>query len=549
MLEVEDCALGVCLVCPGARIPVPDAYMEFFLPPGPWALPGCRVEATQRKVWSVHSEPLELMRIRTQVLPLSLAGMAYNWPVSKTQSFLTAKRAASFDVLELPLGSVGFDSIRVVGTGVPRVLVVALSSGTWLSLPWKGTERRAHSAQEYREYARGFDLVCHYGLGLGGVDMRLNDSLEETLGRLGLGLEGDALDRTVRLQEHLEAIDAFVAETSLSRSHRRPRGLSSIIAQELEGQYVFPLPGDQTHLQVKGYRELWEAKARGEQYEGGLVLDAAPGLYGENPVVWLDWNSTYPGIIRGLNIDRSSMLGDGTFALEPRGVVPGILDRLQGTREAARGSRTRERAVKLLMSKFYGDMGDTRSLSCNLLGATTITAVQRGRLVGLSLEIPLAFPCSVLGGHTDSVALLLLSCGTIEEGRVQGGKMRDWVNARGEGTVKLEEPSQPTWILNKTQYVKVVGGVLQMKGLETRSNSQFTNETLAGLLGCIMLHGAGDPEAYLEARRALPGFTEDTERVVGRLLGQKAKRKGTGGPKTPRKKPCMMSMDEVYNVD
>jgi len=148
---------------------------------------------------------------------------------------------------------------------------------------------------------------------------------------------------------------------------------------------------------------------------GGAVLDSVPGLFRD--VAVFDWKSLYPSLIRTFNLDPLAHARPGENAIvAPNGarfsrseaILPGIIERLLASREAARrrGDRHADQALKIMMNALFGVLG---AASCRFFDpaiANAITGFGQQTLAWTRDAFEQA-GVRVLYGDTDSVFVQL----------------------------------------------------------------------------------------------------------------------------------------------
>jgi DNA polymerase-2 len=153
-----------------------------------------------------------------------------------------------------------------------------------------------------------------------------------------------------------------------------------------------------------------------EPQGGGHVLEPLPGLYAN--VVFLDFRSLYPSLIRTFEIDPLNLVRPEAGQEDPdpivapneaafrrrKGLLGAILDELMPRREEARraGDAVKSQAIKILMNSFYGVLGTPACRFHDPRLANAITSFGREVLLWCQRRIE-ADGRRVLYGDTDSL--------------------------------------------------------------------------------------------------------------------------------------------------
>jgi len=121
-----------------------------------------------------------------------------------------------------------------------------------------------------------------------------------------------------------------------------------------------------------------------ETYRGAIRL-ARKGIYSN--VMYVDFRSFYPEIVRAYNISPETLLPREnskklpTFKIEPRGVLPALIDRILEEKEKARKTKkqnpVRYQLIKILSVASYGQLGNPQSRIYSLDCAEAVAGYAR----------------------------------------------------------------------------------------------------------------------------------------------------------------------------
>jgi DNA polymerase elongation subunit (family B) len=198
--------------------------------------------------------------------------------------------------------------------------------------------------------------------------------------------------------------------------------------------------------------------ASDEGYEGAIVLDPMPGIYDNDPITVMDYNSLYPSSMIERNISHDSIVIDKKYDNLPgieyidvtydsfkwvqdgnkkakkkikcgvetcrfaqfpdgkKGILPRILQFLLKTRKDTKKLMKNETdpfkkevydgqqlAYKVTANSLYGQTGASTSAICNKKIAASTTATGRDRLVFAKDFVLKNYDCEVVYGDTDSI--------------------------------------------------------------------------------------------------------------------------------------------------
>ena len=263
-----------------------------------------------------------------------------------------------------------------------------------------------------------------------------------------------------------------------------------------------------------------ERKERG--LKGAFVLKPDVGLH-EKCVVYLDFKSMYPSIIKAYNICPTTLLTqrkDVEFLETPngarfvsekvrKGIIPQILTYLLETRdkikkemkaaqdpEKRRYLYAKQYAFKTIANAFYGYLGYIRAKLYILDIANAITSTGRETIKLTKKIVESKTPYKVVYADTDSV-MVKLDTEDLEEAFKIGKELSQLINEEIKHLqIKIESVFKTLLILSKKRYAgwsfePVEGGwreSLVTKGIETvrRDWCDLVSETLEEVLNAIL---------------------------------------------------------------
>ncbi|HDM05923.1 MAG TPA: DNA polymerase elongation subunit, partial [Candidatus Aenigmarchaeota archaeon] len=280
--------------------------------------------------------------------------------------------------------------------------------------------------------------------------------------------------------------------------------------------FVIPCKPDSDEITKRNM----ERKERG--LKGAFVLKPDVGLH-EKCVVYLDFKSMYPSIIKAYNICPTTLLiqkKDVEFLETPngarfvsekvrKGIIPQILTYLLETRdkikkemkaaqdpEKRRYLYAKQYAFKTIANAFYGYLGYIRAKLYILDIANAITSTGRETIKLTKKIVESKTPYKVVYADTDSV-MVKLDTEDLEEAFKIGKELSQLINEEIKHLqIQIESVFKTLLILSKKRYAgwsfePVEGGwreSLVTKGIETvrRDWCDLVSETLEEVLNAIL---------------------------------------------------------------
>jgi DNA polymerase-2 len=331
--------------------------------------------------------------------------------------------------------------------------------------------RRSKAIVPGRQVLDALWLVRTAGMGL--EDYRLETVAQSVLGR-GKRIEelpGEsrtaAVERLYR-QEPDKLCEYCAEDTRLALDILLKEGLLDIAVRK---SLLIGISLEQTSVSVAAFEFLYteHLHQRGivaptlgidqdslERTPGGGIITPRAGLF--RNVLTFDFKSLYPSIMRTFNIDPLTRIrldrappapagpeapplrapNGAEFSRQP-GILPGILDRLFESREAARqrGDRRAVYAYKIVMNSFYGVLGTPgcRFAASDLAGAITTLGQ---RILYWARDQVGTMGYEVIYGDTDS--LFVLSPAETAPGQLAdlGSRLAAAINDRAREFVRSE---------------------------------------------------------------------------------------------------------------
>jgi len=263
---------------------------------------------------------------------------------------------------------------------------------------------------------------------------------------------------------------------------------------------------------------------RKEGLKGAFVLKPEVGFY-DKCVVYLDFRSMYPSIIRSFNICPTTLLREseektkflqtpnGTKFISPKikqGIIPKIIKHLLDTRDKIKKDMKQARkperkrylyvkqyAFKTIANAFYGHLGYIRAKLYILDIANSITSTGRDMIKKTKETVESKTPYRVIYADTDSV-MVGLKTDDIKEAFKIGGEISELINEDIKRILelKIESVFKTLLILAKKRYAgwnfePVDSGweeSIITKGIETvrRDWCDLVSETLQEVLETIL---------------------------------------------------------------
>jgi DNA polymerase I len=262
---------------------------------------------------------------------------------------------------------------------------------------------------------------------------------------------------------------------------------------------------------------------RTEGLKGAFVLKPDIGFH-DKCVVYLDFRSMYPSIIRSFNICPTTLLleqkeieysqtPNGSKFVSPQikqGIIPEIIKYLLDTRAKIKKEMKRSRkperrrylyskqyAFKTVANAFYGHLGYIRAKLYVLDTANAITSTGRDLIKKTKQIVETEMPYKVIYADTDSV-MVGLKTKDIKEAFRTGEELSKLIN---EGIhhildIKIENVFKTLLILSKKRYAgwnfeptdSEFEESIITKGIETvrRDWCDLVSETLSGVLETIL---------------------------------------------------------------
>jgi len=282
--------------------------------------------------------------------------------------------------------------------------------------------------------------------------------------------------------------------------------------------YVIPCRPDSDEISRRNLQR------RSEGLKGAFVLEPDVGFH-DKCVVYLDFRSMYPNIIRSFNICPTTILlksdekikllqtSNGTKFVSPKikqGIVPKILKYLLDTRAKIKSQMKRAKkperrkylyakqyAFKTIANAFYGHLGYIRAKLYVLDIANAVTSTGRDMIQKTKNIVESKTPYKVIYADTDSV-MVKLKTEDIKEAFKIGEEISNLINEEIHHILelKIESVFKTLLILAKKRYAgwnfeAVDGGwedSILTKGIETvrRDWCNLVSETLEEVLNTIL---------------------------------------------------------------
>jgi DNA polymerase-2 len=261
-------------------------------------------------------------------------------------------------------------------------------------------------------------------------DYRLETAARAILGR-GKLIDQDVVDAAAEIErlfrEDPEALVAYNREDARLVLEILER--EGLLALAVERSLLSGMPLDRVGASIACFDRLYLPELRGrglvapssdpqrkaDPVAGGAVLASTPGLFRD--VAVFDWKSLYPSLIRTFNLDPLAHARAGDDAIvAPNGarfsreeaILPGIIERLMRSRDAAKRRRDRhaDQALKIMMNALFGVLG---AASCRFFDPAIANAITGfgQQVLAWTREAFEAAGVTVLYGDTDSVFVKL----------------------------------------------------------------------------------------------------------------------------------------------
>jgi DNA polymerase elongation subunit (family B) len=288
-----------------------------------------------------------------------------------------------------------------------------------------------------------------------------------------------------------------------------------------------------------------------KQYEGGYVLDPKKGVYDGCTI--LDFQSLYPSIMIAYNICPSTYtrantnvhaVGDHRFKKEPKGLIPGMIERLLEERKAVKTMMAcindpssveyivldrRQNALKVCANSAYGLMGFKKSRYFGHVGcAESVTAVGRQLLANVVQEIERMDGVSVIYGDTDSCMLWHNGSIDRDDSVSRAESICTHVNAMlpKPMALKFEAYCDKVVLLTKKRYVTVSNGRVRYRGVMNarRDYCKFAKDTYSHTIEMIATGAATDDiKRYVDDRmiQLMCGQVDTHELVITKSLAKR----------------------------